>query len=238
MNGIENEKGRRLFFTSDTWFYRDNAVEILGRKYGGTDEMNEDMIEKWNTTVGDDDVVFILGNYVYDPSKIEIVNSVLKGVKVLLPTDFDKGALMANQDMVTNLLTAETGLFVQQDPNAGLAQREGYDEYMRYKAYDSVGLNTSDRVFGMLKKKIEADADDFILFGDAVMEMPGYGAVASHYPLMDWNGKAAGTMHLHGGTVPTAPRLSEERRFNVSADMCGMAPVSYDSILRIMSKSR
>lgn len=234
----KEEKERRLFFTSDIWFYRENAIGMLGRKYGGVDEMNQDLIDKWNTTVGEDDVVFILGNYVYDPTKMEIINSVLRGVKVLLPTEFDKGAIMKNNEVITTLLTGETTNFFGSSLHKEGTGELSYDWYIKHKAYDSVGLGTSDSCFSVLKAKIESDTEDFIVLHNNIVELPDYGLVVSHYPLMDWNGKAQGTMHFHGGNTPTAKSLRTEKRFNVSADLCGMTPVSYNNIVKIISKSK
>lgn len=234
----KEEKERRLFFTSDTWFYRENIINMLDRKYENVDEMNQDLIDKWNTTVGENDVVFILGNYVYDPTKIEIVNSVLRGVKVLLPTEFDKGAIMKNNEVITSLLTGETANFFGDSQYANPESKLSYDWYIRHKAYDSIGVGTSDDCFAVLSAKIESNLEDFIVLRNNVVELPEYGLVISHYPLLDWNGKGQGTMHFHGGKTSTAKSLKTEKRFNVSADLCGMTPVSYNNIVKIISKSK
>ena len=234
----KEENEMRLFFTSDTWFYRENIIGINDRNYDNVDEMNDDLVEKWNTVVSEDDVVFILGNYVYDPTKMEIVNSILRGTKVLLPTDFDKNAVMNNAEVVTLLLTNETSGFVGDGQNVEIPSQMGYDGYVKYKAYDSVGLSTSDSYFEVLKTKIESGIHDFIVLHNNIVELPDYGLVISHYPLLDWNGKGHGVMNFHGGRVPTAKNLKEEKRFNVSADLCGMTPVSYNNIVKIISKSK
>ena len=100
---------RRLFFTSDLWLYRDNIIDIRKRKYKNVSEMNDAYIDKWNMCVGENDVVFILGNFIYDFSKYEIILGMLRGTKVLLPTDFDKQCIKQNQNLITDILTSETG---------------------------------------------------------------------------------------------------------------------------------
>lgn len=217
---------RRLFFTSDLWFYRDNIIDIRKRKYKNVSEMNDAYIDKWNMCVGENDVVFVLGNFIYDFSKYEIILGMLRGTKVLLPTDFDKQCIMQNQNLITDILTSETGGLV-----------ENFD-YVTYKAYNSVGLTTNKEDFEMLKAKIENDEDDFVLLHNNIMEFSDYGIVISHYPLLDWNGKEMGSINIHGGTIQTPTNLKSEKRFNVGVDFCGETPVAYDYIIKIIEKAK
>lgn len=227
----KKDKKRRLFFTSDLWFYRDNILDIRKRNFKNVEEMNDTLIEKWNINVREDDVVFVLGNLVYDFSKYEIILNMLRGVKVLLPTDFDKRCIIQNNDLVTTILSSETG---------GLTNLGNIfeSEYISYKAYESVGLTTAESVFGFLQKKIEDNNDDFLILHNNIVELPDYGLVLSHYPLLDWNGKENGVVNLHGGTIPTSYNLKSERRFNVCVDFCGYTPVTYDNVMKIISKAK
>ena len=55
--------GSRVYFTSDTHFNHTNILKYCQRPFRNVDEMNEQMIANWNETVGEDDVVFHLGDF-------------------------------------------------------------------------------------------------------------------------------------------------------------------------------
>ena len=55
--------GDKVFFTSDTHFNHTNIIQYCQRPFKSTDEMNEAMIDNWNSVVGEDDTVFHLGDF-------------------------------------------------------------------------------------------------------------------------------------------------------------------------------
>lgn len=70
-----------FFITSDTWFGRPQIIDIANRyNLGATvDEMNMNLIKRWNSVVSKDDVVFHLGNFAWDPITAKKVLSKLNG---------------------------------------------------------------------------------------------------------------------------------------------------------------
>ena len=53
------------FFISDTHFYHKNIIQYAERPYKHVDHMNDDLIKKWNNTVGKRDKVFFLGDFAF-----------------------------------------------------------------------------------------------------------------------------------------------------------------------------
>lgn len=53
----------KTFFTSDTHFYHSNIIWFCNRPFANVEQMNEAMIRNWNSVVGQDDVVFHLGDF-------------------------------------------------------------------------------------------------------------------------------------------------------------------------------
>ena len=55
--------GNKVFFTSDTHFYHGNIIRFCNRPFKSVEMMNETIISNWNNTVGQDDIVFHLGDF-------------------------------------------------------------------------------------------------------------------------------------------------------------------------------
>lgn len=56
---------QRIFFTSDLHFGHQNIIRFCNRPWKTTDEMEEALIENWNSVVTDDDIVFDLGDFAF-----------------------------------------------------------------------------------------------------------------------------------------------------------------------------
>lgn len=66
-----------IFLTSDTFFGRELAAEERG--FQSAEEMDGILIDNWNSVVKEDDVVFHLGNFGWDPISTEGSMIHLKG---------------------------------------------------------------------------------------------------------------------------------------------------------------
>lgn len=80
-----------LYFTSDLHFNHANIIEYCDRPFSGVTEMNEALIDNWNSTVNDDDTVYVLGDVCM--GKIEDSLALLprlKGFKRLIPGNHDR----------------------------------------------------------------------------------------------------------------------------------------------------
>lgn len=55
--------GSRVYFTSDTHFNHTNIISYCQRPFKNVDEMNERIIANWNDVVGEDDIIFHLGDF-------------------------------------------------------------------------------------------------------------------------------------------------------------------------------
>jgi calcineurin-like phosphoesterase family protein len=82
-----------IWVISDTHFYHDNIIKYCGRPFSNAKEMNEYIVEMWNSTVKDGDKVYHLGD-VYmgnHEGQVERLLSSLKGQKRLVLGNHDNG---------------------------------------------------------------------------------------------------------------------------------------------------
>ena len=54
-----------IFYISDLHFGHQNVLKFDHRPYADTDEMDHDMIRKWNDRVGKDDDVYVVGDFAF-----------------------------------------------------------------------------------------------------------------------------------------------------------------------------
>ncbi len=50
-----------MYFTGDTHFYHRKIIRYCNRPFTNTHEMNRFIIDEWNKTVGDKDIIYHLG---------------------------------------------------------------------------------------------------------------------------------------------------------------------------------
>lgn len=63
------DSGKNVFFTSDTHFGHDNIIGFCNRPFKNVQEMDEELIRRWNEKVGPDDYVFHLGDFCFKGSQ-------------------------------------------------------------------------------------------------------------------------------------------------------------------------
>jgi len=81
-----------IYFTADTHFCHGNIIGSCNRPYKDVQEMNREMIKKWNSYVTDRDEVYILGDFLYKGTGREAnkILSQLKGRKYLIKGNHER----------------------------------------------------------------------------------------------------------------------------------------------------
>lgn len=64
---IDSSK-QRVFFTSDLHFGHNNIMRFCNRPFKSIEEMDEALIQKWNSVVSKNDLVFDLGDFAFAPN--------------------------------------------------------------------------------------------------------------------------------------------------------------------------
>jgi len=80
-----------IFFTSDTHFGHRNVIPYCQRPFSSVEEMDADLIRRWNAIVKPDDVVYHLGDFAFSkPIEITRILSLLSGTKLLVLGNHDR----------------------------------------------------------------------------------------------------------------------------------------------------
>jgi calcineurin-like phosphoesterase family protein len=63
-----------LWFTSDTHYHHSNILKFTKRPYSSVQEMNESLVDNWNSVVKSKDTVYHLGDFAFPCKEQEAVN--------------------------------------------------------------------------------------------------------------------------------------------------------------------
>jgi len=80
----------KIFVTSNQQFGRQGAVKAYKRPFNDVEEMNQYLIKQWNSVVGNDDMVFVAGNFMWDPETADIITKQLNGKIYVIPGEWDR----------------------------------------------------------------------------------------------------------------------------------------------------
>jgi calcineurin-like phosphoesterase family protein len=161
----------KIFLTSDTFFGR--SLEAVNRGFSNSEEMEDALIEKWNSRVQPNDTVYHLGNFAWDPVSAESAMTFLNGKILFVGGEYDK--------CLSELSLVKAG---------------------RHHLLPTISY------------------------------MPKLELVLSHWPMMDWNDKESGTIHAHGGKIPSS--LESGFRFNANIGNWNMAPIELDFLKELI----
>ncbi len=79
-----------IWYTADTHIGHRNILTFTGRPYQSVEAMNEAIVSSWNSVVGDEDTVFILGDFALcGATMTRAIISRLRGHKILVRGNHD-----------------------------------------------------------------------------------------------------------------------------------------------------
>ena len=70
---------QKIYFTANQQFGRPSAIRDFQRPFENVEDMNLSLEESWNSTVEKDDIVYVLGNFAWDPQTARAVLKRLNG---------------------------------------------------------------------------------------------------------------------------------------------------------------
>ena len=78
-----------IYFIGDTHFGNAGMIKFDGSSFSSADEMDKAIIDNWNNTVTDNDVVFVTGDFGAEGKEIEYLNK-LNGIIYLVKGNHDE----------------------------------------------------------------------------------------------------------------------------------------------------
>ena len=100
-----SSSNNKIWFTSDLHFGHKRIIEFCPdtRPYSSVEEMNGDIISKWNSKVSDNDIVFILGDVSFAKADVTVqCLSQLNGNLYLVTGNHDNGLPLSRFEHVYN----------------------------------------------------------------------------------------------------------------------------------------
>lgn len=81
----------RTFFTADLHLGHAHILELCQRPFANVEAMDEALLQRWNAIVGEDDLVYVLGDVAMGSIEISLAKlGSLKGRKILIPGNHDR----------------------------------------------------------------------------------------------------------------------------------------------------
>lgn len=99
------EEIKHLFFSADSHFWHTNIIKYCKRPFYSVEEMNEKLIQYWNETISNDDIVFHLGDFAFcGPTKVQKIKEQLNGKIILIKGNHDYDSTLKLFDNVFDQL--------------------------------------------------------------------------------------------------------------------------------------
>lgn len=99
-----------IFFTADTHFGDHRTINMWGRRFADTAEMDRELVARWNAVVAPGDVVWHLGDVARRAAEVAALLERLNGTKHLIRGNNDSDATLSAHGGASTADYAEIGL--------------------------------------------------------------------------------------------------------------------------------
>ena len=83
----------KVFITSDTFFGREQIIKKAKRPFETVEEMNKKLVDNWNNVVSENDTVYHLGNFAWNPIIADNILKQLNGNIIFILGEYDDALL-------------------------------------------------------------------------------------------------------------------------------------------------
>ena len=162
-----------IYLISDTHFNHENIIRYCRRPFKNAKEMNDALIRNWNSTVGNEDIVYHLGDFALGKKEDAIdIAKRLNGIKYLIRGNHDKWSIKAYEEMGFSVLGGpyvrldEYKLLLSHIPVEDIEVPEGYINVHGHihnnNLYKCIGEYYDPKLYSLEKHiNISCDMTDF-----------------------------------------------------------------------------
>jgi calcineurin-like phosphoesterase family protein len=130
---VAEKRRKKLFFTSDTHFSSERALELSKRPFFSVHDMDWTMIDRWNSVVGPNDTVYHLGDF-GDSWPLGYLNGKITFIRGNYERDGkspmpDKVKMLENPDTAVLYKNDKPWLLLAHEPTLALKTKEENPEF-------------------------------------------------------------------------------------------------------------
>lgn len=95
-----------IYFTSDTHFHHNNIIKYCNRPFNNINDMNNTIINNWNTVIKKEDIVYHLGDFcLSNDDEIKNTYNLLNGHIILIRGNHDRKPVKFYENIGFKVLT-------------------------------------------------------------------------------------------------------------------------------------
>ena len=128
----------KIFATGNQQFGRKGAIKKFKRPFSNVIEMNNHMVNAWNSVVGQDDHVYVLGDFAWDPITADEIVGKLNGIIHLIRGEFDEAAEDIAELHKYKLRIADCDIHIDKKNELVLSHWPLSEWYKKNKGFQSV----------------------------------------------------------------------------------------------------
>jgi calcineurin-like phosphoesterase family protein len=229
---ITLETGQKLWFTSDTHYGHTNICRGVSnwkdfngnvpikqtRDFKTLNHMNDVIVESINSVVGENDILFHLGDWSFGGFEniAEFRNRIVcKNIHLVLGNHDHH--IESNKQLTNFYKDLDTLEIMKGNIEDHYSEEYKFGEYWNNKVY-------VQDLFSSVNQYLR-------------LSVSGYEFVLMHYPIASWHNMNTGVIHLHGHVhLPRNKKLAQGKAMDVGVDGNGLMPYSLNEITRIMDK--
>lgn len=152
-----------IFFTSDLHLGHKNILASCGRPFDTVEEMDDELIVKWNQKVGADDDVYILGDLAFrSANHINYYLKHMAGHKYLVVGNHDVGWMKNVKDMSQYFEAVENMMLINMGKNLLTICHYPLLEWNRSRYAQDQATSTSWLIHGHIHNSMTTEAYGYI----------------------------------------------------------------------------
>lgn len=111
------DTGENIFFTSDTHFNHEQIINFCNRPFSTKEEMNQKLIENWNSIIKPNDYVFHLGDFAFGGSQLwNTIVDQLNGIKFFIIGNHDQKIIQYGFTKKFKWIGPQLNLIIEDQP--------------------------------------------------------------------------------------------------------------------------